>query len=133
MSKRFKLLNYLGMTASALCLIHCVLTPILIMIFPLLFADSSHNHRYEIFFILLLAMASITFWQGYTLHRSRRSLSMAGVGFILLVCSLLIKTHPAISIVLSTLGAVCMLLAHYWNHKLCHDHGNHNHPHHHHH
>lgn len=131
MSKKQLWLHYFGMVTSFVCLIHCLITPILILVFPLLISPDSHDVKYEIFFVLLLAFASVTFWQGYTIHKSRRSLIMAGIGFVLLVTSIMTYEghlhlgHPHWSVVLSLLGGACMLLAHYWNYKLCRCHGHH--------
>jgi hypothetical protein len=124
MSKRRLWFNYFGMVTSFLCLVHCLVTPALIVIFPILFGDMIHDLKYELFFILLLALGSLTFWEGYNLHKSRRSLVTAGLGFVLLVSSLLIRNYH-LDMVLSVLGGICMLLAHYWNYKLCRCHGHH--------
>jgi hypothetical protein len=120
--KRTHLYNYFGMATSALCLVHCLVTPALIVVFPLLFGDMIHDIKFELFFILLLALGSLTFWEGYNIHKSRRSLFTAAGGFVLLITSLFVPNHN-MALTFSTLGGACMLLAHYWNYKLCRCHG----------
>jgi hypothetical protein len=132
MTRKRLWLHYFGMITSFICLIHCLITPILIVVFPLLISPDAHDIKYEIFFLLLLVFASVSFWQGYTIHKSRRSLIVAGVGLTLLIGSILtfenhipFANHMQWSMVMSVLGGICMLLAHYWNYKLCRCHGHH--------
>jgi hypothetical protein len=108
--------HYLGLSASFLCLIHCLALPVLTPLLPLF---ATHNHwLVESIFIVLITLSTMTIYKGYREHREPRSLWIGSFGFCLLTASLFFE-HNTIQITLSVLGAAAMTLAHYTNYKLC--------------
>jgi len=62
--------DHAGIIASALCLIHCVVLPLLLIAMPALgFAWLADEWTHRILIFLLMLMASAAFVAGYRLHR----------------------------------------------------------------
>lgn len=108
--------HYLGLSASFLCLIHCLALPLITPFLPLL---ASHNHWVvEGVFVLLISLSTLTIYRGFREHEDARALWLGVVAFALLLTSLLLE-HHSLQIVLSVSGAALMTTAHYLNFKLC--------------
>ncbi len=71
-------LDRVGITLSALCAIHCALTPILVAVAPLLFT-AEFEFRTK---ALLLALAGIALGWGFITHRSVRPMLWLGVALV---------------------------------------------------
>lgn len=111
--------EYLGISASAICLIHCCSIPLIMMFFPFLMTHESSHLWFDIVMILLISISGITFWKGYRIHGSKKALRFACVGMPLLIFSLIFAHIVIVSVPLSVAGSSLMLLAHYFNHQLC--------------
>lgn len=111
--------EYLGISASAICLIHCMMVPVIMMFFPLFSSHDSSHIWFDVVMTFLISISGITFWKGYRYHGSKKALRFALVGMPLLILSLFFGHAFELSILLSILGSSFMLLAHYFNHKLC--------------
>ena len=59
-------LNKAGMVASSCCAVHCMLTPAIIIIFPMFIKTSGPWHDILIYGSVVLAMA-LTFWKAWKL------------------------------------------------------------------
>lgn len=116
MNPKHALSHYIGLSASVLCLIHCLALPLITPLLPLL---AGHNHwLVESVFIALITLSTMTIYKGYREHREPRSLILGLCGFVLLVLSLFFE-HNGLQISLSVAGSFLMTLAHYTNYKLC--------------
>lgn len=117
MFKNHVWLEYLGVSASALCLIHCSVLPLIVFIYPMTRLQESHG-LFEGIMVALILISGLTFWRGFKYHGSKTSLFAAYAGMTLLILSLLLEA-TLLSLPLSILGSSLMLFAHYFNHKLC--------------
>lgn len=62
--------DFMGFFASSLCLLHCLLLPLLLMIFPLFGLSFFENELLEMIFVgSSLLIACIAVWKGYVKHR----------------------------------------------------------------
>lgn len=119
MNPRHAWSHYIGLTASLLCLVHCLALPLVTPFLPLL---AGHNHWFtESLFVTLIALSTLTIYRGYKTHRDKRSLCLAIPAFGLLSFSLLIP-HTGLQIAVSVLGSFLMTLAHYTNYQFCRHH-----------
>ena len=108
--------HYLGLSASLLCLIHCLALPALVPLLPLL---APHNHWFvESIFVLLITLSTFTIYRGFREHEDSRALWLGLTAFILLVTSLFFD-HHWFQIILSVCGSALMTVAHYLNFKMC--------------
>lgn len=108
--------HYIGLSASFLCLIHCLALPFVTPLLPFLVG---HNHwLVESIFVTLIMLSTITIYKGYREHQEPRSLILGILGFALLFTSLLFD-HNQLQIIISVSGSMLMTAAHYTNYKLC--------------
>lgn len=111
----------LGIFGSALCLVHCLLLPILL---PLFSANSYSPHVsgeeswfHDFIFPALLLVAALAFSKGYRRHHSMKILSL-GIGGIILISLGLFSDHigalqsPSI---FTPVGSVILVIAHVLN------------------
>lgn len=116
MTAKHILAHYIGLSASFLCLIHCLALPFVTPFLPML---ASHNHWFvESIFILLITLSTLTIYKGYRAHNDRRALVTGIIAFVFLAGSLLFPHNP-FQITLSVAGSMMMMIAHLANYRLC--------------
>ncbi|HEY0163662.1 MAG TPA: MerC domain-containing protein [Edaphobacter sp.] len=111
-----------GATASGLCLIHCLLTPVAISFFPGIvpyLPGDTWVHRMLAIGIVL--MGAVAFIPGYRLHRRRSLLALigAGISLILVVAWSGETMNEAKEIALSVSGSAMLVAAHLLNRSFC--------------
>lgn len=79
----------LGISASVLCAIHCLVTPILVLSSPLLGKLLSHGVFHLLIALVIFPAAIIALRSGYRVHRHRRVLIFGTCGLGLLAAALL--------------------------------------------
>jgi len=111
-----------GVTASGLCLVHCLLTPFLISLapdlLPYLPGDVWFHRTLAVGIVLLGAVA---FFPGYLLHR-RRSLLVPvsmGVVLILFVAYFGETISKPVELILNVSGSLLLVAAHLLNRSFC--------------
>jgi hypothetical protein len=111
-----------GVTASAVCMVHCLLTPVIISLFPnfipYLPGDASF-HRLLAVSIVLLGFAG--FVPGYMVHRRKPLLALigAGMGLILVVAWSGEGLNRMLELVFSVGGSLLLVTAHLLNRSFC--------------
>ncbi|WP_438423968.1 MerC domain-containing protein [Aquimarina macrocephali] len=114
--------DFIGFSASFLCMLHCILLPICITLFPLMGIVFLIDDFYEFFLIgasLMIAMFAI--YNGYRKYHGKplpvflylATLAFFSIGF-------LIENH-LVERVLHFLGTFFLILAHYYNWKFTRD------------
>jgi len=111
-----------GATASALCLVHCLLTPIAISLFPNILPylpGDAWFHRALAAGIIFLGAAA--FVPGYRIHRRKSLLALIGAGMVLILAvawageGLPQRSELALSIP----GSLMLVSAHMLNRSFC--------------
>jgi hypothetical protein len=111
-----------GATASGICLVHCLLTPLLISLFPGMLPylpGDAWFHRALAVGIILLGAAA--FAPGYRLHRRRSLLALVGLGIALILVVAWFSEalpHP-LELPLSVSGSLMLVAAHLLNRSFC--------------
>ena len=88
-----KIMDRLGMWLSGLCLIHCILLPILFVLIPILGLESfnltevSERYIHSIFFVFIILIGIFSFYPAYKIHNKKKPFLL-----FLLGCSFLIST-----------------------------------------
>lgn len=111
-----------GATASGICLIHCLLTPLLISLFPGILSylpGETWFHRVLAGGIVLLGAAA--FAPGYRLHRRKPLLALVGIGIaLILVVAWFGESLPQpLELPLSVSGSLMLVTAHLLNRSFC--------------
>lgn len=110
--------DLLGAICSSICIVHCLLTPILLLLgvsgVGIAFIESEWVHL-----VLAVPMVALAFWSiflGWRAHRQSRPILFAGGGLILLFSSLVIggqyETYLAVA------AGLLLIFAHLFNLKL---------------
>jgi hypothetical protein len=115
--------DQVGIWASALCMIHCVLTPVVLSIS----AVSAHflpsdERTHRTLAILIAVVGAIALVKGYRNHRKRRVRSLMAVGLVCIFSGALwgdrLPSH-LIEVCITLIGSAFMIAAHFANHTFC--------------
>ncbi|HEY0264434.1 MAG TPA: MerC domain-containing protein [Granulicella sp.] len=112
-----------GAAASTLCMIHCLLTPVILSVFPGIVSylpGDAWFHRILAAGILLLGGAA--FLPGLRLHRKLFLLApiAAGMALILFVAWSGESLSEHVEVMLSIAGSLLLITAHLLNRSFCH-------------
>lgn len=112
--------DQVAVALSGLCLLHCLLLPIAIVLLPFLGRfDESHFHVQLLLLVIPVSLFALTL--GYRRHADKRVLVSAGIGLALLIIGgTIVHAHYGVSAdrALTILGSVILAVTHYRNSKL---------------
>jgi hypothetical protein len=114
--------DLVGVSVSAICLIHCLATPIAISIFPgvieYLPGDVRFHRALSVCIVLLGALAFIP---GYRIHRRKPLLALIGAGMLLILTVAWEGggMRSASELALSIPGSLMLVTAHLLNRTFC--------------
>lgn len=116
-----KNLDNIGVTISSLCLIHCILLPILILFFPIISLYYLMNEIYEwVFLCLSIIVGFFSLCLGHKKHKSSLALKTLIFGFTFLVISKIFhNSDNTLHSVLVLFGGSLIIFSHILNKKLC--------------
>lgn len=113
-----KILDKTGIALSFFCLIHCLVLPILIGIFPIIsslnFITDETFHL--LLLVLILPIAMISLLLGCFKHRNFKVLIPAGLGVLLLILGINFHEYEKL---LTIFGGLFLASSHIINYKLC--------------
>ncbi len=120
---RRALLDRLGLGASVLCLVHCLVTPFLLTGVAAFGTVGGHEAElgfHLVVFALALPLAVLSAWPGYREHRDRGVLALLGAGIVLLGLSFVL--HDVVGEVghigLTAAGSLALIAGHLRNYRL---------------
>jgi hypothetical protein len=112
-----------GIAASTLCAIHCLLLPVMLAFAPTLahFLPGSETiHR--TFAYLLAAVGLVAFWAGYKVHRRKLVLLLLAIGILGVTvgayADFLLRSHLW-EVMVTMAGSFFLIAAHSLNRTLC--------------
>lgn len=114
--------DHTGTAASTLCLVHCLLTPMLVSIFPgVLSVLPGDSLVHRILACVVVSAGTIAFIPGYRIHRQPLVLMMVAMGTPLILtvawCERLLPQR--IALLLSISGSLILITAHLLNRSFC--------------
>jgi hypothetical protein len=131
-------LDRLGIGMSLICAVHCLLTPILLVLLPIIASSFWMDERFHLWMIILVVpLTCLSFLLGCKRHRDIPLLVLAILGVSLLFCGVCFGCNtcagghhlPTLSdfknfphgfeSVFTTLGGILLVLAHIRNYRLC--------------
>lgn len=123
--------DFIGISLSALCGIHCLITPILVLYMPVI----GETIESSVFHTAMIALVVVAFYQSiykhFKLHRSKTTLGLGVLGVLLFGISYLNEVvghshehthgyHEEFSLeYIAILGAVLLITSHILNMKKC--------------
>src|SRR5262245_38708440 len=115
-------LDTFGAFASTACAVHCLLTPVVIAVLPLLGASiwaAPWLENGAVLFALIVGFASLL--HGYSHHRQFRALGLLLAGVVLLIAGRWIIGHSSQlwETVFVVAGGISVASAHLINRRLC--------------
>jgi uncharacterized membrane protein YvlD (DUF360 family) len=121
----------LGISASLLCVVHCVATPFLILLSPLVGSYLSQPLFHIVIVAVVFPVAVWALWMGYRIHRFKRMLWLGIMGLILIIFAMTLgREDTRIEMLFMISAGVFLSAAHYLNLRACRQCG-HGHRHHH--
>jgi len=109
-----KIFDILGMGLSGLCIIHCIVLPFIVLIYPA--ANFVEDHLvHDLIFVFIVLTALLSFLPHAIKNKSLKSLILPIIGIILMIISNSIYHHEksTLNLVISFLGSFFLILAHY--------------------
>lgn len=109
-----------GISASLVCIAHCLLTPFIVLLLPLAeqFLEPSWFHR-----TILLVVLPVAFWaliNGYLRHRLKRILVIGFIGLSIMLTVTLMEPIPLIvETAAMVMAGLLLALAHFFNLRAC--------------
>ncbi len=112
-----------GICLSVICIVHCVLTPVILLALPAMqIFDWWHGSLHIVFAVIIPLLALAAFIPGYKLHKDSRVFKIALIGFALVIAGITIPHELEIEWlepVLSIAGSIFLVRAHLVNRNLC--------------
>lgn len=104
---------------SALCLVHCLALPLVVLALPVAGEILPRQWwAHPAIFLLAVPLAAVALMRGWQQHRDRRPMIIGGVGLALLGVGLLGAEGSAVEIVFTVLGGTVVGTAHLLNRRL---------------
>jgi hypothetical protein len=113
----------LGIWASALCVVHCAVTPVLIsmsVVFARFMPGEERTHR--TLAVGVAALGAIALLKGFRTHGRRRILGMMALGLGLIFAGAFYGSRlprHGYEVAVTMMGSVLMISAHRMNHTFC--------------
>ena len=102
---------------SALCLVHCLALPLIVIGVPFL-AQFAEGHLHLQMLVVVLPLSTLALGIGYRRHRSSRILSAGLVGMLLLIIGATVA-HAQLGLIADRAFTICgsltLATAHYFN------------------
>lgn len=117
--KRTSIVEGTAMSASLLCLVHCLALPILLLLLPGtlgLFAQSEAFHYAALALVVPAALAA--FWLGYQRHGTAGPAALGTAGVACLVGALLPSPFEDLETILTVTGSLLLIAGHTINWRL---------------
>lgn len=117
--RRTSIIEGAAISASLLCLLHCLALPMLLLLLPAglaLFAQSEAFHYVALALVAPSALAA--FWLGYRRHRAWLPALLGVAGVALLSLALLPGRTEAAELWLTVAGSAGLVVGHLWNWRL---------------
>lgn len=112
--------DFWGLILSGVCLVHCLLTPLALVILPALVPHwlQAEGHGHSLFFLLLLPIAAFAMFSGFRRHHRWAPIVWLGLGVAVVAFTTFVldgKPEYALTIV----GSLLLLRGHYLNRRWC--------------
>ncbi len=113
----------LAICLSSICLIHCLLIPMVLVLIPTagVFLEMEHDTLHEVLLYLVVPLGVFALTLGFTHHKNTSVLAIGLIGLGLLALTVMLgheRLSESAELTLTTLASCMIALAHYKNFKL---------------
>jgi uncharacterized membrane protein YfcA len=109
-----------GITASAVCVVHCVVTPIALIFLPALSRFLPGNESFRRWLVLaVFSIGMISFASGYNRHRRKLLLVPLVAGMALIATGAFLISNDVQETIVTLLGSALVISAHVMNRSFC--------------
>lgn len=123
-AKMNKIFDKIGICVSSVCLVHCLLMPILLLSFPALSAQFDHTeHDVHLYFgILVFLSAAFAMFPHCKKSGRKDILLIASMGVFFVIAGFTIghEVSEIVEHILTIIGSILLVTAHYKNIKIKH-------------
>jgi hypothetical protein len=118
--KRVRLADRVGIFLSGLCVVHCLLTPFVILLIPSLEASGYHDLFHDALLVILPLVAVSAFIPGFRRHRNKSVFYWSAPGLAMIAIGALVF-HEQVwgQVIFSVAGSLFLIRAHVVNRRLC--------------
>ncbi len=110
----------IGISASVLCLLHCLFTPVIVLFLPFLGENISHQWFHRIVFAVVLPVAVWAIYNGYQIHKKKRVVSLGAVGIAFLLGAMAVEHEDLrMEYALMIVAGLALASAHFVNLRAC--------------
>lgn len=114
-----RILDRFAIGLSSLCLVHCLATPLVLLVLPALSLGFALPDSFHTWMLLTAIPVSIlALRSGHRHHRQILPAIAAFTGLSLLGCGALVIATAKLELLVTVAGALCLAGAHYWNARL---------------
>jgi hypothetical protein len=117
-----KIWDKIGICASGLCLVHCLATPILLLLFPATKIALFNSHLFhEIFAVIVVSSIMLAVYPNCKKHGHTDIIGIALIGVVLVIVSIFSHNIPlVVSHTMTVIGSIFLITAHIKNMKVRH-------------
>jgi peptidoglycan/LPS O-acetylase OafA/YrhL len=113
----------MAIAISALCVLHCLVAPIAVLVFPILATSLWASHEFHAWLLaLILPSSALALWLGCRRHRSGLILGLGLAGMAVLVLAAVLGpqalTGPG-EVLVTALGGALLAAGHVLNFRRC--------------
>lgn len=113
--------DLIGSVLSISCIIHCILMPIVLPLFPVIslsIGGDAYFHSIMLFAVVISSL--VAFRSGFRKHKDATTIMLAICANSVLIFALSLETifDTHMATILTVLGGLFLVMAHYRNHKL---------------
>lgn len=116
-------LDGIALTLTGVCGVHCLLTPVLLIAFPILGGSFLADEHFHLWMLLgILPTAGIATFLGCRKHKDRRVFAFTVVGLCFLGLAVFFGHHHHLHLadkVLTVIGGILLAFGHVRNFRLC--------------
>ena len=110
----------MAMSLSLLCALHCLASPVLIVMLPSLVALQFDGEAFHVWMVLAVIPVSVyALTMGCKQHKRYRLLGLGLLGLLFLLSAVVSGVGNFWEQALTVTGAAIIALGHYWNYRLC--------------
>ena len=110
----------IGISASVLCLLHCLFTPVIVLFLPLVGEKISHIWFHRIIFVVVLPVAVWAIYNGYQIHKNKRVVYLGAVGISFLLGATVVDHNDLrMEYALMIVAGISLASAHLVNLRAC--------------
>lgn len=112
----------IGISASLLCVLHCLATPALVLFMPILNETVSSHVFHHIIVWVVVPLAVWALLNGYRLHHQRRVLVLGLIGIALIFAAHYFEHQHKLEVALMIVAGLVLAAAHLTNLRACRSH-----------